>query len=136
MFIDPEIIAKAQLLIQHHGADLASVAIGPHAEQIRHTFEALQKYHAAALASGNVGTEEIEVAFLLGNQGFNHYILAISVGAVFFGANTYIGNGPNFMIKAVAERAGVRMPTFFGYMAYSIGILIPLFVAVTLVFFR
>jgi Na+/H+ antiporter NhaD/arsenite permease-like protein len=63
-------------------------------------------------------------------------LLAISCGSVFMGANTYIGNGPNFMVKAIAEEAGVRMPSFFGYMAYSGLILVPLFVVVTLVFFR
>ncbi len=63
-------------------------------------------------------------------------LAAISVGSVFMGANTYIGNGPNFMVKAIAEHAGVAMPSFFGYMAYSCGVLIPLFVAVTLLFFR
>ena len=47
------------------------------------------------------------------------------------GANTYIGNGPNFMVKAIAESGGVRMPGFFGYMAWSGAILIPLFAAVT-----
>jgi Na+/H+ antiporter NhaD/arsenite permease-like protein len=61
---------------------------------------------------------------------------AVSCGAVFMGANTYIGNGPNFMVKAIAEQAGVKMPSFLGYMAYSCGILVPLFVLVTLVFFR
>ncbi len=61
---------------------------------------------------------------------------AVSCGAVFMGANTYIGNGPNFMVKAIAEQSGVKMPSFFGYMAYSCGILVPLFVLVTLVFFR
>jgi Na+/H+ antiporter NhaD/arsenite permease-like protein len=65
-----------------------------------------------------------------------HAILAaISTGAVFMGANSYIGNGPNFMVKAIAEESGVRMPSFFGYMAYSVGILVPIFVLVTLVFF-
>ena len=63
-------------------------------------------------------------------------IAAISCGSVMMGANSYIGNGPNFMVKAIAEEAGVRMPTFFGYMLYSVGILIPTFVAVTFVFFR
>ena len=63
-------------------------------------------------------------------------LAAISVGAVAMGANTYIGNGPNFMVKAIAEEAGVKMPSFFGYMLYSGAILIPLFVVVTLVFFR
>ncbi len=60
---------------------------------------------------------------------------AISCGAVFMGANSYIGNGPNFMVKAIAEEAGVKMPSFFGYMAYSTGVLVPLFVGVTFVFF-
>ena len=61
---------------------------------------------------------------------------AVACGSVFMGANSYIGNGPNFMVKAIAEEQGVRMPTFFGYMAWSCGILVPLFVVVTLVFFR
>ncbi|MBC7821388.1 MAG: sodium:proton antiporter [Planctomycetaceae bacterium] len=63
-------------------------------------------------------------------------LAAISCGAVFMGANTYIGNGPNFMVKAIAEENGVKMPSFFGYMAYSGAILIPIFVIVTFVFFR
>ena len=63
-------------------------------------------------------------------------LAAISVGAVAMGANTYIGNAPNFMVKAIAEDAGIAMPGFFGYMAYSGAILIPLFAVVTIVFFR
>ena len=69
--------------------------------------------------------------------GVPHAILAaISVGAVAMGANTYIGNAPNFMVKAIAEEAKVTMPSFVGYMAYSATILLPLFVLATLVFFR
>jgi Na+/H+ antiporter NhaD/arsenite permease-like protein len=49
-------------------------------------------------------------------------LAAISAGAVMMGANSYIGNGPNFMVKAIAETHGVRMPSFFGYMAYSAGV--------------
>jgi len=64
------------------------------------------------------------------------YLTAISCGAVFMGANTYIGNGPNFMVKSIAESAGVRMPGFLGYMAWSCLVLLPLFAGVTLVFFR
>ncbi|WP_428662091.1 sodium:proton antiporter [Reyranella sp.] len=63
-------------------------------------------------------------------------LTAISCGAVFMGAITYIGNAPNFMVKAVVEEADIRMPSFFGYMAWSCAILIPLFVLLTLVFFR
>lgn len=62
-------------------------------------------------------------------------LVAISCGAVFMGANTYIGNGPNFMVKAIAEQAGVKMPSFFGYMGYSAVFLLPLFVIITIVFF-
>ena len=67
---------------------------------------------------------------------FVKLLTAISVGAVFMGANTYIGNAPNFMVKAIAEQSGIRMPSFFGYMLWSVVILVPLFVIVTLVFLR
>ena len=60
---------------------------------------------------------------------------AIGAGAVFMGANSYIGNAPNFMVKAIAEGAGVRMPSFLGYMAWSSGILLPVFFLLTLIFF-
>ena len=92
----------------------------------------------AATASGleKVSTEGRYLADFLASGPRAHELLAaISSGAVFMGANTYIGNGPNFMVKAIAEHGGVRMPGFFGYMAYSIGILIPIFIAVTLLFF-
>lgn len=62
-------------------------------------------------------------------------LAAISCGAVFMGAMTYIGNGPNFMVKAITEENNVHMPSFFGYLAYSCLILLPLFVVVTFVFF-
>lgn len=64
------------------------------------------------------------------------YLMAISCGAVFMGANTYIGNAPNFMVKAIAEENRIKMPSFFGYMAYSICILIPCFLLVTFIFFK
>lgn len=64
------------------------------------------------------------------------FLKAVSCGSVLMGANTYIGNGPNFMVKAIAEENGVKMPSFFGYMLWSGAILIPLFIGVTLIFFR
>ena len=63
-------------------------------------------------------------------------LAAISAGAVFMGAMTYIGNAPNMMVKAVAEERGVNMPSFFGYMAWSGAVLLPLFAVVTVVWFR
>lgn len=68
--------------------------------------------------------------------GIPHVFLrAISAGAVFMGANTYIGNGPNFMVKSITENYGVKMPSFFGYMAYSTLILIPAFLLDSIFFF-
>jgi Na+/H+ antiporter NhaD/arsenite permease-like protein len=74
-------------------------------------------------------------AYLARGEQAGLVLAAISCGAVFMGANTYIGNGPNFMVKAIAETAGVRMPSFFGYMAFSCGILLPIFGVVTWLFF-
>jgi Na+/H+ antiporter NhaD/arsenite permease-like protein len=98
----------------------------------------------AATASGSYGVPAEGAEYLKdflaaskeGAPSTQSLLAAISAGAVFMGANTYIGNGPNFMVKAIAEENGVKMPSFFGYMAYSGAILIPLFLIVTLIFFR
>ena len=63
------------------------------------------------------------------------FLSAISCGAVFMGANTYIGNAPNFMVKSISDENGVNMPSFFGYMLWSVGILVPVFLVDTLIFF-
>jgi Na+/H+ antiporter NhaD/arsenite permease-like protein len=63
-------------------------------------------------------------------------LAAISAGAVFMGANSYIGNAPNLMVKAIAEDRGIKMPSFFGYMVWSICVLIPLFIVMTFIWFR
>jgi Na+/H+ antiporter NhaD/arsenite permease-like protein len=78
-----------------------------------------------SLAKGLLGYNS--VAQILANPEAEALLKAISVGAVFMGANTYIGNAPNFMVKSVAEENKVKMPSFGGYMLYSIGILIPYF---------
>ena len=66
---------------------------------------------------------------------FKQTLIAISCGAVFMGANTYIGNAPNFMVKSIAEENDIDMPSFFGYMAWSCGILVPILVVLTFIFF-
>ena len=63
-------------------------------------------------------------------------LAAVSAGAVFMAANTYIGNAPSLMVKAIADDRGVKMPSFFGYMLWSGGILVPLFVVMTFIWFR
>jgi len=94
------------------------------------------------MALGKLGLTEAAVpgalnaAAVTANPVFIGYLKAISAGAVFMGANTYIGNAPNFMVKSIAEEAGVAMPSFFGYMIkYSIPFLIPVFILITYVFF-
>ncbi|MGL4668243.1 MAG: sodium:proton antiporter, partial [Saezia sp.] len=62
-------------------------------------------------------------------------LMAISAGAVFMGANTYIGNAPNLMVKAIADSSGVQMPSFFGYMAWSLAVLLPLFFITSLIWY-
>jgi Na+/H+ antiporter NhaD/arsenite permease-like protein len=104
-----------------------------------------QFFWATGLLSSFLDNAPTYLAFLALAQGLGltaevagvpHAVLAgISVGAVAMGANTYIGNAPNFMVKAIAEARGVRMPTFLGYMLYSGAVLLPLFAVVTWLFF-
>jgi Na+/H+ antiporter NhaD/arsenite permease-like protein len=93
-------------------------------------------FAATACGLKGIAVEGRYLGQFLQSSAENSTILAaISCGAVFMGANTYIGNGPNFMVKAIAEENGVEMPGFFGYMAYSIAVLIPIFVVVTFLSF-
>ena len=87
-----------------------------------------------ALGRFSPGQQELEAVHALIAQNAV-YLKAISCGAVFMGANTYIGNAPNFMVKSIAEENGIKMPSFFGYMIYSVLILIPSFILVTFIFF-
>ncbi len=64
-----------------------------------------------------------------------HILMAISVGAVLMGANTYIGNGPNFMVKSIADHYGVKMPSFFGYFFRALEVMVPLYLIITFLFF-
>lgn len=131
-FVNADIVSQVQHLIQNGGADLAAAS-----EPVRRTYEAWQQYHGGQLASQPVSVQEIEVAYLLGNSNLNSYIVAISIGAVFFGANTYIGNGPNFMVKSIADQQKVRTPTFLGFVfKYTLPCMAPMLVVVWWMFFR
>jgi Na+/H+ antiporter NhaD/arsenite permease-like protein len=136
LFVDPDAVRQVHALILSHGAGLGALA-GAHAEEIRQAFFSLQKYHPASLAAGTISTDQIEVAFVLGNVKSNSYLLAISVGSVFFGAATYIGNGPNFMIKAIAEHQKIHTPDFHAYvLKYTLPYLLPTLALIWLLFFR
>ena len=90
----------------------------------------------ASVGSGLLGTDAADLGQMVAHPGGAAILSAVSAGSVLMGANTYVGNGPNFMVKAIAERGGVRMPGFFGYMAWAGAVLLPIFGAVTVLFFR
>jgi Na+/H+ antiporter NhaD/arsenite permease-like protein len=134
--IQPEVVSQVAHLAQTGGSGLASLT-GPHADEIRNTFAALQQYHPSDLAAKTINSDEIQVAYLLGNVKLNLYLLAVSVGSVFFGANTYIGNGPNFMVKAIADHQKVHTPSFLGYiLRYTLPYMMPMVFIVWWLFFR
>ncbi|MGD9350994.1 MAG: sodium:proton antiporter, partial [Desulfobacterales bacterium] len=89
----------------------------------------------SALGAFYPGASEAQAVPLLMTENAI-YLKAISAGAVFFGACSYIGNAPNFMVRSISEEAGTPMPSFFGYiLKYSLVFLVPIFVIVTFVFF-
>ncbi len=131
LFVSPHTISQIQALIAAGAhADLASQTA-----EIRQTFDVLMHYHGDLVASGAVPVSDIQVSFLMALHP--DHLRAISIAAVFFGAMTYIGNAPNFMVRSIAEQMGARMPSFFGYMIrFSIPILLPVFALVWFIFFR
>ncbi|MBI5021088.1 MAG: sodium:proton antiporter [Ignavibacteriales bacterium] len=133
LFVDQNIVAQVQHLITTRGADIANIA-GAHSDEIKNTFAVLMKYHSDLVATGNVPLSDIQVSYLIGNHAI--YLKAISIAAVFFGAGTYIGNGPNFMVKSIAEQSGVKTPSFGGYiLKYAVPILLPILFIIWLLFF-
>lgn len=89
-------------------------------------------FFTTAVHSSLTGADVIQV---VGGALPKIFLMAISCGAVFMGANTYIGNAPNFMVRSIAEENGIKMPSFFGYMVWSISCLIPVFLIDMLIFF-
>ena len=128
--VSPDLVDQVQALIASHG-------VGPHSGPAWNAYTALQHWHSAAVASGSVGPDEIRIACLLGARNLSACLAALSVGAVFFGANTYIGNGPNFMVKSIADQQNVPTPGFLGFiLKYTLPCMVPMLVLVWLVFFR
>jgi Na+/H+ antiporter NhaD/arsenite permease-like protein len=136
VFVQPDVVAEVQRLVASGTPDLAAIT-GANAADIKSTIAALQQYHAAGLAGGKLDAEHIQIAYLLGKPVLNQFIVAISVGAVFFGANTYIGNGPNFMVKSIADHAKVHTPGFLGYMwKYTLPFMVPMLLLIWVLFFH
>lgn len=133
--VDQQAVARVMEILQTGNA--AGLEPGAHPEAVSNTLKALHFYHSGLLARGQVGLDQVEIAYLVGNPQYNAYIVAISIAAVFFGACTYIGNGPNFMVRSIAEQQKVHVPTFMGYVfKYTLPYLLPVLVLVWLIFFR
>ncbi len=105
----------------------------------------LIRYHANQILAGTIEPEEIALAYLLddsgqltdGSHAWYKFLIAISMGAVFFGACTYIGNGPNFMVKSIAEHSGAKAPGFFAYIVcYTVPFLLPILILCWYLFLR
>ncbi len=134
LFVDNEIVQQVQALVAQHGIGLQAL-VGPHAAEVRNTVETLTKYHYDMVAAGYVPINVINAAYLIANH--NIYVQAISIAAVFFGACTYIGNGPNFMVKSIAVQSGVECPNFLEYIVkYTLPVLLPVFLLIWLLFFN
>lgn len=135
-FISADSVQQISALLHNGGANITSVA-GPHAQEIKNSYFALQRYYDLSLTHRMPTTDQIQVGYLLGNAALNPHLIAVSVGAVFFGANTYIGNGPNFMVKAIADHQKVHTPTFLAYIVkYTLPFMLPMLLVVWWVFFR
>lgn len=133
-FVDPAAVAQVHQHIASGAIHFNDIA-GPHAEQVRQALEALQKYHGDDLRG--VSDEEIEISFLIGNPALIKYVVAVSVGSVFFGACTYIGNGPNFMVKSIADHQKVHSPGFLEYIwKFTLPYMLPVLLLVWWLFFR
>ena len=136
-FVSPDTTAAIIGYVGAHGGDLSAVAGLPHAGQISQAVATLQTYFPKELMAGRVTAEHAQMALLLGNPLYVKCLQAISIGSVFFGANTYIGNGPNFMVKAIAEQQKAHCPTFLGYVfKFTLPYMIPMLLLAWLLFFR
>lgn len=135
--LDPSEVDQAKAIIDAMRASgrVAIPASPSVSSSVAAAVDAMVTNHRDAILDGSVTRKQIQVAFLLSSPSLNAYIIAISAGAVLFGAGTYIGNGPNFMVKSIAEASGAKTPGFLGYvLCYTLPILVPIYVAVWLLF--
>jgi Na+/H+ antiporter NhaD/arsenite permease-like protein len=132
VFITPETLDQMQQLAVTNGANLAS-----YSEPVQQAYVTMKSIHPELMSGKIVDTVQLKVVYLLANAGPARCVMAISVAAVFFGAMTYIGNGPNFMVKSIAQHNKVHTPGFIGYLLkFAIPYLLPPLFLIWLIFFR
>ena len=128
--VNPDTVTSVKSIIAAGGAHAVA------GTDVSQTLAVLQQYHPIELAANNLTTEHIQVANLLGNPSSKLYVIAVTIGSVFFGANTYIGNGPNFMVKAIADQQKVTTPDFLTYIfKYTLPFMAPMLLLVWWLFF-
>jgi Na+/H+ antiporter NhaD/arsenite permease-like protein len=104
---------------------------------VRQAVAAVVRYQPDEILNDTFNREHVETGFLVGVPALNAFIVAISLGSVFFGACTYIGNGPNFMVKSIADAAGATTPSFIGYVVkFVLTILVPTYILIWFIFLR
>lgn len=135
--LDAEAIVQVKRALEGGGLAALGPLEGARGEAIRQAYHALYQNGISLTASGMSPTE-LGAAFLVNHPPMNPLLASISVAAVFFGACTYIGNGPNFMVKAIAEQNKVaHLPGFLGYIyRYTLPLMVPMLIAIWLLFFR
>jgi Na+/H+ antiporter NhaD/arsenite permease-like protein len=130
-FVDADVVQQVQALIASQGGNAEAAT-----EAARNTYAVLTHQYGALLHSKPLDPEQIRVAYLIGNTKYNNYLVAVSIAAVFFGANTYIGNGPNFMVKSIADHQKVHTPGFLGYILwFTLPVMVPMLLLVWWLFF-
>jgi Na+/H+ antiporter NhaD/arsenite permease-like protein len=130
LLVSPELVVRVTDLV----ATGAALNLPGQPADVQGVLTLLLRYHPEMLASGSAAPEAVKVMYLLAHQPL--YVQAVSLAAVFFGACTYIGNGPNFMVKSIAEQSGVGCPSFFGYvLRYTVPVLVPVFTLIWILFF-
>lgn len=132
VFVNHGVVQHVFNAIHTHGA---AILPGRYAGDVRSTVAVMMTYHPSVVASGAETMKQVSTAYLLGTKAI--IVQAISIGAVFFGAMTYIGNGPNFLVKSISEQAGVECPSFVSYiLKYALPILLPILFMTWFIFFR
>ncbi len=135
LFANDASVQHIRDLLQHTGGIILNGPAARDSLEGLQTMAYLNQTHAEAVRQNAIPSSLIQTAHLLTNHGL--HIAAISIGAVFFGAFTYIGNGPNFMVKSIAHHAGIKTPSFFGFIfRYSLPILLPMLLIIGLIFFK
>jgi len=136
-FVPSDLTAEIMTYVKAHGADLTAIGTGPHAEQLRQAVIALRAHFPSGFDCSRLAPEQVQMALMLNHPFYATCLKAISIGSVFFGANTYIGNGPNFMVKAIADQQKAHTPTFLGYVfKFTLPFMLPMLLIVWLLFFR